>query len=219
MKAGEMKATLKRYAERIDAATLHERVGVFLAAACVLIFIAYITVLAPMQARQKQAAAQNEQRQAELRTLQAELQRLARAAELDPNAPVRKREAALRAELAQLNARLAQEHGRFTPPERMRALLSDMLERHRGLALVDLRTIAPAAIGESAPSAPGVFRHGIEITLSGRYLDFYDYLQALERLPNQIYWGRAELSVAEYPQATLKITVYTLSFDRAWLIV
>jgi MSHA biogenesis protein MshJ len=215
-----MKQHLRRLAERIDGATLHERVGVFLAAALVIIFIAYIGWLAPLQARQKQAAAENVQRQAELSALQAELQRLARGTDLDINADSRGRQGALRAELAQLNARLGQEQRRFTPPERMRAMLSDMLERHRGLTLLDLRTLPPAPVREGeATRAPGVYRHGLELTLTGRYHEFYDYLQALERLPGQLYWGRVELATGDYPQATLKLTVYTLSFEKAWLIV
>ena len=215
-----MKEQLRRLAERIDGATLHERVGVFLAAALVLIFIAYNGWLAPLQARQKKAAAEDVQRQAELTALQAELQRLARGADFDINAETRSRQAALRAEIAQLNGRLGQEQRRFTPPERMRAMLSDMLERHRGLTLLDLRTLPPAPVREGdAARAPGVYRQGIELTLYGRYHEFDYYLQALERLPGQLYWGRVELVTGEYPAATLKITVYTLSFEKAWLIV
>jgi MSHA biogenesis protein MshJ len=215
-----MRQELRRLYERIDGATLHERIGVFVAAALVLIYIAYSGWLAPLQARQKRAAAENVQRQAELTALQAELQRLARGAEFDVNAETRGRQGGLRAELAQLNAKLLQEQRRFTPPERMRAVLSELLERHRGLTLVDLRTIAPAPVRDGdAGRAGGVYRHGIEMTLSGRYHEFYDYLQALERMPSQLYWSRVELSTGEYPAATLKLTVYTLSFEKAWLIV
>ncbi len=64
-----------------------------------------------------------------------------------------------------------------------------------------------------------VFRHGLELTVAGSYLDLYAYLSALEGLKTQLYWGRAEMSVAEYPVVTLKLTVYTLSFDQAWLVV
>ena len=41
----------------------------------------------------------------------------------------------------------------------------------------------------------------------------------LEGLPTQLYWGRAELVADVYPVLTLKLTVYTVSFDQAWLIV
>ena len=215
-----MRRELKRLLERIDGATLHERIGVFVAAALVLIYVAYSAWLAPLQARQKKAAAENVQRQAELTALQAELQRLARGAELDINAETRGRQGALRAELAQLNSKLLNEQRRFTPPERMRAVLSEMLERHRGLTLVNLRTLPPAPVREADAGRPGgVYRHGIEMTLAGGYHEFYDYLQALERMPSQLYWARVELSTGEYPAATLKLTVYTLSFEKAWLIV
>jgi MSHA biogenesis protein MshJ len=67
--------------------------------------------------------------------------------------------------------------------------------------------------------SPGLFRHGIELTVSGGYSDLYEYLKILEHLPSQLYWGRAELVVADYPAISLKLTLYTVSFNRAWLVV
>jgi len=92
------------------------------------------------------------------------------------------------------------------------------------LSLADLLTktlpVAPLAIAPATPGVnPGLFRHGIELTVSGSYADLYEYLKVLEHLPTQLYWGNAELAVAEYPSVTLKLTLYTVSFDRAWLIV
>jgi len=67
--------------------------------------------------------------------------------------------------------------------------------------------------------ASGAFRHGIEFTVAGSYGELYEYLRMLERLPTQLYWGRAELSVSAHPVLVLKLTTYTVSFDPAWLIV
>ena len=44
-------------------------------------------------------------------------------------------------------------------------------------------------------------------------------VSALEKLPTQLYWRRAELAVDEHPVLTLKLIAYTVSFDAAWLIV
>jgi hypothetical protein len=33
-----------------------------------------------------------------------------------------------------------------------------------------------------------------------------------------VYWGRAVMA-AEYPKVMLTLTLYTLSLDRAWLVV
>jgi MSHA biogenesis protein MshJ len=210
-----MKALLKRYAERLDAATLRERVMIFAAGALMLVFLVNAALIDPLRSNRKLLAAENAQRQTEMRVVQAELQRMAQSQDVDPDAEVRQRANALRAELARLNPQIAAEQRRFTTPDRMRDLLDEMLERNKRLRLVELKTLPASSVSEGSK----VFRHGVEMTVSGAYLDLYEYLSALERLPTQLYWGRAELSAGEYPETTLKLTVYTVSFDKAWLIV
>ena len=214
-----MKELLKRYAERIDAATLRERAMIFAAGALVLVFLVNAALIDPIRSNQKRIAAENAQRQDELHTVQAELQRLAQNREADPDAVRRQRASALRAELLRLNGRIQEEQRRFTTPDRMRGLLDEMLERNKRLRLVDLKTLPVSTLGEAQHEGSRVFRHGVEMTISGAYLDLYEYLSALEHLPTQLYWGRAELSAGEFPDTTLRLTVYTISFDKAWLIV
>lgn len=217
-----MKNFIKRYAERIDAATLRERVMIFLACVLVVVFIANAAMLEPLRAQQKRTAAETARIQQELQAIQGQLAVMVQSAAKDPDAANRAKLAALREQLAQLSARVVQEQRRFTPPERMRTVLEELLRRNKGLALLDLKTLPATAVGAGTPggaAAGGVYRHGIEFTVSGNYLQLYEYLRTLEQLPTQLYWARAELSVSEHPVSTLKLTVYTVSFDPAWLIV
>jgi MSHA biogenesis protein MshJ len=215
-----MNALLKRYAERIDAATLRQRLLIFVAAAVVLLFFANAVVLQPQRAKQKRFAAETAQYQKSLVELQAQFGRLVSSEANGPDAALRKRQAALRAELGRLNSHIAGEEGRFTAPERMRAVLEEILARNKRLTLVDLRTLPVVPIAPSNGSAPaGMFRHGMELTVRGTYEELYDYLRMLEKLPSQLYWARAELVVTEHPLLTMKLTVHTISFDRAWLVV
>lgn len=215
-----MNALIARATERIDAMVLRQRVLVFLGVVCVLIFAVETAFTAPLRAKQKRLAGEIGQQQKELATLQAELQRLLQGNAVDPDADNRRREAALRQELRQLNARVLDQQRRFTPPDRMRSVLEELLEKNQGLSLVDLKTLAPVAVATQRASTPGgMYRHGIELTVRGTYGELYNYLRALESLPSQLYWGRAEFSVDAHPRLTLKLTVHTLSFDRAWLIV
>jgi MSHA biogenesis protein MshJ len=148
------------------------------------------------------------------------MQRMVSARDGDADARDRDRAAALRAEVAALDGRIAEEQRRFTTPQRMRDVLEEMLQREKRLRLVDLKTLPVTDLAATQGQAGRrVFRHGVELTLAGSYLDLHAYLSALEGLSTQLYWGRAEMSVAEYPIATLKLTVYTLSFDQAWLVV
>lgn len=214
-----MKAALQRYLERIDNATLRERALLFVAAALVLVFAVNAVLLKPLRDTQRRLGAELAQRQGELRTVQGELQRMGRTRDADPDARNRARAAELRAELAALEAKIAAEQRRFTSPQRMRAVLEEMLGRDRRLRLVDLKTLPVTDLSSRGQAGRRVFRHGVELTLAGGYLDLHAYLKALEGLSTQLYWGRADMSVTEYPVATLKLTVYTLSFDQAWLVV
>ncbi|HWA36924.1 MAG TPA: hypothetical protein VG873_03605 [Burkholderiales bacterium] len=215
-----MKETFKTWAERVDAATLRERVLIFLALTLVAVFAVSSLLIEPLRTREKAIAAENQKLQTELRGLEAAVQRLVEGRDADPDAATRKKLAASRAELNEVNARILREQRRFTPPERMRAVLQELFERNKGLTLVELKSLpvqplAPAPAGGAA----GLFRHGIELSVSGTYADLYEYLKGLESLPTQLYWGRAELLVAGHPRIVLRLTVYTASFDRAWLTV
>jgi MSHA biogenesis protein MshJ len=215
-----VKALLKPYAERIDNATLRERVMLFLATALVLVFVVNAVLIRPLRDAQRRLNLDITHNERELRTIQSEVQRLVRARGGDPDARNRERAAVLRAEMRVLDGRIAEEQRRFTSPQRMRDVLEEMLQREKRLHLVDLKSLPVVDLAASqGPAGRRVFRHGIELTLSGRYLDLHAYLSALESLPTQLYWGRAEMSVSQYPVATLKIMVYTLSFDQAWLVV
>jgi MSHA biogenesis protein MshJ len=209
-----------RQAGRIDNATLRERVMLF--AAAVLVFIGGVNyvLIEPLSATQKRLGAQISQREGELRTVQSELQRLGRTLDSDPDVVNRKRVSELRMEVADLDAKIKAEQQRFTPPDRMRRVLEEMLERNKGLHLVDMKTLPVGDMTASqGQGSRHVFRHGVELTLAGTYLDLHAYLRSLEGLSTQLYWGKAEMLVTAYPVATLKLTVYTLSFDQAWLVV
>jgi MSHA biogenesis protein MshJ len=215
-----MKALLRRYAERIDNASLRERVLVFVAATLVLLFLGDALALKPLRDKQRRLSAEISQRQTELRTVQAELQRLARTRDTDPDARNRERLAALRAEAAVLVSQLAEEQRRFTSPQRMREVLGEMLQRNKRLRLLDLKTLPITDLaGAQGHAGRRIFRHGVELTLTGSYLDLHAYLRSLEELSTQLYWARAEMNVTAYPAVSLRLTVYTVSFDKAWLIV
>jgi MSHA biogenesis protein MshJ len=213
-------ALLKQYAERIDNASLRERLLLFLAMALVLVFVVNAALIKPLRDSQRRQSLDIAQNEGELRIIQSELQRMARARDGDPEARDRERAAILRAEIAALDGRISEEQRRFTTPQRMREVLEEMLRREKRLRLLDLKTLPVTDLAATLGQAGRrVFRHGVELTLAGSYLDLHAYLSALEGLSTQLYWGRAEMSVTEYPVATLKLTVHTLSFDQAWLVV
>ncbi|MCX7961667.1 MAG: DUF4404 family protein [Burkholderiales bacterium] len=216
-----MKARLAWIAERIDDASLRERLLVFLAAVGALWLLAQLVFFNPIDQanRSRQEAIRGLQQ--ELESLQKQLERTLAERGTDAEKRARENVAALRRELAELGRRFAEEQRTFTPPERMREVLERMLEPHPRVALIEFKTLAPQPIAAGDPKAerPEAYRHGVEFVLRGRYLDLYGYLVALEALPSRVYWGKVELKASDYPVHTLRVTLYTLSFDRAWLTV
>ena len=228
-----MKRFWQRYVEKIDGASLRERVLIFAASATVLIALVNALMIEPQLVTQRRLSREVAQRQGEMRTMQEQLQVLALARQTDPDREIRTQLDALKQKVSAVEAKLVEEQRKFAPPEQVGALLGEMLSRNRKLQLVDLRTLpvvtfaANAAEADKAPpqkpAAPAnggqIYRHGVEITVTGSYLDLFAYLRDLEKLPSQLYWGKLDLSVSAYPQVTLKLSVYTLSLNLAWLVV
>lgn len=71
--------------------------------------------------------------------------------------------------------------------------------------------------GAAGQSAELLYRHGVEVTVRGNYLDIVDYMSALEAMPTRMFWGKASLEVEEYPASRLTLTLHTLSLDRKWM--
>lgn len=215
-----MKARLKHYAERIDALTLRERGLIFIAAALVLIAFVHLGFIAPLLAKDKRLSREVARTQAELGVVQAQLQSMARSGKVPPDAANRAKLADLKQRLAQLDARIEGAAGRFTPPQRMREVLQRILARNPRLHLVGLKSLPVERFASSDAGAPRpIYRHALELTVSGAYLDLYAYLRQLEKLPTRLYWGKADLAAGDYPKVVLKLTVYTLSFDPSWMSV
>jgi MSHA biogenesis protein MshJ len=221
-----------RVADRIDAASLRERAVIFAAAALLVVAFAETVFLQPEFTGQRRLASDLAQRQGELKGLQQEIAKLVQDRDADPDKALRERVSQLRAKVEQAERRVAAEQARFTRPEQMKRVVEELLARNRRIRLVDLKTLQTQSIADAreqvaAAQKPGpvasaerqIFRHGIEITVTGGYLDILAYVSELERLPTQLYWSSIEMAVSQYPAVTAKLKIYTLSLDKAWMNV
>lgn len=225
-----------RLSERVDKLHLRER-AMILAAVLLLGYMVMDTLLiAPVQARRKAALDGYAQRQNEIKTVSATLQTLARSRSEGPDAAAaRLRES--RSKLAALESDARELSSRLMSPERMRDVLQQILAGRPRLELIQMKTLPQSAVGQSAdaqktalPAKPeeprgegapasSIYKHGIQLTVRGSYLDLLAYLKEIESLPVRIYWDKLDLSVVDYPTAMLRVTLYTVSMDRTWMQV
>ena len=216
-------APLQQYADRLDAMSLRERVLIFLAVAAVIVAIADSALFDPISRRQKINSQRIHQQEDEIRTMQGQAQAYAQARTGDNAGAKRERLEKRKVELAALDRELGARRSELVPPERMAKMLYEIVKRNPDIELVSLRSLPATGLTQSLAAMLGsgglaLYRHGIEITVSGTYLKMLAYVNQLERLPAKIMWGNMELQAAAYPVATLKITLYTLSPEKTWIL-
>jgi MSHA biogenesis protein MshJ len=229
-----MKQQWEKIALRIDALSLRERAIVFAAAVLILIMLVNVFLLDPQYARQTVLSKQIRQQQSQIADVQNRIQETVKAREVDPDQADRARLRQLQEETARMNAALTDLQKRLVPPSKVADLLEDVLKRNNKLLLVSLKTLPVTALNDvvqeakadkgGAPLTPDetsairtVYKHSVELTVQGSYMDMLAYMRALEALPWELFWGSAQLTVNEYPKATLTLTLFTLSLDKKWL--
>jgi len=235
---------MKRYWElartRIDDMTLRERAMIFAAASFVVISLINSILLDPLLAKQKVLSEQVIQQQEKMKELQAAIQSLLQAKRDDESSPLRMRSAQIRQQMQELGSYLQNRSSRLVEPDKMADLLKQVLSKNDRLQLVALKTLPASPLiekpqaanssdqatltaqvndGTQAGTQKQIFKHGVQISVRGGYLELLRYVSALEKMPAQMFWGEVSLNVEQYPYSVLTLTLYTLSLDKTWLTV
>ena len=235
-----MKRQWLQFVARVEALQPRERFMAFGAVVVVLVYLASALVFGPLARKEAALRSTLQQQAVTIDGINADIAAKARAYANDPNEALRKRLGEVRAETARTSEELRTMQKGLVPADRIAPLLETILRANGRLKLVSLKTLpattltdaaAPAtpatAPATSAPAAAGtplvvkapdlLYRHGVELTLRGSYLDMVDYMHALETLPTQLFWGKAQLDAEDYPNVRLTLTLYTLSLDPKWM--
>ncbi len=222
-------------AARYDALQRRERWLVAVALLGGIVLLGFVLFIEPALKRGQLAERTMAEQRAQLANVQAQTASL-RAPERNPDVAARAELEALRKQLEDLSGRLRSLESSLVPPEKMPGLLEDMIGKRSGLRLLSLKTLPVApfvdrekekteagdAAGrpeKSGEKAGGLYKHGVEISLEGSYQELTGYLERLEKSHMKLLWSSVALSAEKHPRLVLTLTVYSLSLDRAWLIV
>jgi MSHA biogenesis protein MshJ len=228
-----MKKYWVKISTRIDAMTLRDRALLFGLAAGFVIFVMFFFGLNPSYQKQRMMLDSMAQQQDRIAGVDAEITATIEAHTIDPDAAERARLAKMRADAQALATALTALQDGMVAPERMTGMLEQLLRSHRGLHLKSLRTLGESSVSSLAPAAAAVaatpgapatvpppdllHRHGVQMVVQGNYADMVAYMDALERMQSQVFWGEASLKADKYPAATLTVVVYTINLDKKWL--
>ena len=222
---------------KFEALKRRERMIVFFAVLICALAILNAVLLDPAAARNKTLSNEISVDQTQIQSLHQQLNAYAQQGVVDPDAQNKARLAELQTRVQELDNKLHGLQSTLVNPDKMPELLRGLLQKNGKLKLVELKTLPVTGMldtkstdtdGQAAASQPSghvvsndfpMFRHGVEITIEGRYLDLVDYVAAVEQLPWHVLWSKAGLSTDNYPRDQLILTVYTLSLDKAWLSI
>lgn len=229
-----MKAQWLQLSTRFAALQLRERWLIGLTILGGILLIGSSLFIEPALQRAQQAERRMTEHRQQLAALQAQTAEMQSPAQ-DPDVAARIELDALKKQVSMLASRMEAMESALVPPQRMSGLLEDMIGAQTGLRLLSLKTLpvtplmdnkagavernAAKPSGDSLTASAGLFRHGVEIRLEGSYQDLAAYLERLENARSKVLWSAVSLSAEKHPRLVLTLTVFTLSLDRAWLIV
>jgi MSHA biogenesis protein MshJ len=203
---------IKRYwapiAARIDDMTLRQRAMLFATISLALVAVAHVLFLEPLLVRQKSLIERSKRDQSQVAAVRAQIGDMLKRQEGDSE------QAGLRdleKRTAEAEQALTAKKQAFAAATRLPTLLQDLLGQARGVKLEVLRVLP----GAQVEGASQLYRHGVEMTLTGSYQELLQYLSRLEALPVRLLWGPGDLQVDQYPTVRLRLQVHTLSTQRS----
>jgi MSHA biogenesis protein MshJ len=183
-------------------------------------------LLTPMLQKQKLYRQEISAKQQQVVSLQAQQAATRQTSLVDPDAGNKDRLAELQQNMTRMDDDLRAAQRQLISPDRMPKVLESVLQKDRQVRLVALATLPVSGLmdgvaGSKELKAPvsGIYKHGFEVTLEGSYPDLMRYVTALEASPWGMLWGEISLQAGVYPLSSLKLTLYTLSLDQAWLSI
>ncbi len=195
--------------------------GILLVGGVIVVFLVGFSLIDSSFSRQRVLAGDIDQLRADtaITKQQSEVIGIQLAEDLDVQA--RARIAELTKKTRDIEKQMRKSGGGLVPPERMAEFLQKILEPNKGVQLVGLKTlpVSPVRGGKQGDQVANVYKHGVEISLQGRYRDLLKSLERLEKLPWQMLWSEARMDARAYPAVRITVTVFTLSLDEDWLLV
>ena len=214
-----MKAQFEQLAQKFDALSQRERGLIALAVLVLVAMSAYMPIESLWKQQQSTAQQLNaieQENQVSVQQLELYQQRLA----MDPNQDYRQRLTLLQQQNQQIDAQLGEQMVDMVPADYMPELLGNLLGQVQGIKLLKFTSVTPVpllAVGEEKKL--NLYSHGIRMSLEGDYFSVLRFVEAVEAMPDKLYWKRLDYKVADYPKGKIDIELYTLSINKDFISV
>lgn len=206
-----MKALWEKYAQRVDALSLRERVFLLMSVLVVLLAVVDTIWLSPAQSAQRQLVQRFGAQTQELNRLRTELQTSGQVP--DAGMQLRNDIAATNAQLDEVNRRIQEASRAGDTGLELETVLVQFLRRQEGLTLVNTETLkdelpgTPAALLAQAQGGASMSRKGLQLRIAGTYPRLVQYVRTLETAMPHLRWGPLRLK-SDQQTTELTLQVY-----------
>jgi MSHA biogenesis protein MshJ len=197
---------------------LNERRLIIAAVAGLSWFMVDATLVTPSFKQLHQAMARYKDAKAARDALQAEVERHQRDRMLK-EVEAAKEVQSLKTRIEQGKQAIAEQQAMLAPASQMHNLLDGLLNQGVKLQVRSMRTMPPEEV--KFPPIPGValtqarlYRQGIELSVSGSFLETLIWLRSIETMPRKLLWDGLSMKADNDGLVTLSMTVHTYSPDR-----
>ncbi|MEL4281365.1 MULTISPECIES: type 4a pilus biogenesis protein PilO [Shewanella] len=214
-----MKAQFEQLAQKFDALSQRERGLIALAVLVLVAMSAYMPIESlwkQQHSTAQQVKALEQENKISMQQIDLYQQRLA----MDPNQDYRQRLNLLQQQNQEIDAQLNEQMVDMVPADYMPELLGNLLGQVQGIKLLKFTSVTPVpllAVGEEKKL--NLYSHGIRMSLEGDYFSVLRFVEAVEAMPDKLYWKRLDYKVAEYPKGKIDIELYTLSINKDFISV
>lgn len=214
-----MKARFEQLAQKFDSLSQRERGLIALAVLVLVAMSAYMPIESlwkQQHSMAQQVKALEQENKISMQQIDLYQQRLA----MDPNQDYRQRLNLLQQQNQEIDAQLNEQMVDMVPADYMPELLGNLLGQVQGIKLLKFTSVTPVpllAVGEEKKL--NLYSHGIRMSLEGDYFSVLRFVEAVEAMPDKLYWKRLDYKVAEYPKGKIDIELYTLSINKDFISV
>jgi MSHA biogenesis protein MshJ len=220
-------ARISSMIEWYDQRPLRERIMLLACVAVVVLYLAYLLMLQPLDGKSRAARQEIDALQLKQKEIAAQKMIVESYKNADPDRQNRRQLEVLERESEKLHTELQTGINSLVAPNHMPHLLKELLARQEQLELLLLQNQQPERIilsnalqgdeQEGNAVQPVLYRHVLHMKFRGNYMALLHYLRELENLPRTMMWEEVNIATDVYPQATVELKVYTLSLVEGWI--
>ncbi|MBL7000328.1 MAG: hypothetical protein ISR73_10740 [Gammaproteobacteria bacterium] len=211
---------LKQLAEKLDALSLRERLLVFSTILVLVGFLWWNQFAQPLQASKAELESQNLKLSTEIQTLELTAQAIQQRINGGVQREKQQRLTLLQRDLQTVSNLLERKTLELIDPEKMFELMQQLIFKDSKLKVISLKrkSVTPVfSQQETQQGQPEIYRHVLQMSFEGKYIDVLKYISGLEGLSWKLIWDRIALKTTEYPVIRVDIEISTLSGHKHWV--